>query len=175
MDTSVNAVRAIKRLRRDIHLDPATRSQLIERFELEGRIGARFEHPNIVRVYTAGSEGEEHFVVMEYAPDGSLETRIEQAKASGEFLPIETVLEWARDIAAGLGQLHRLSFVHRDLKPGNLLFGQDGHIKVSDLGVAQVPGAGSYGSYMGHTTQQPPWHARIPAARTVRASGERDS
>ena len=106
-----------------------------ERFEREARAVAALSHPNIVRLFDFGEEGR-WFMVFEYLPGGSLEARLEEADA----LSAEEVARIARDVAAGLAHAHTRGVVHRDLKPGNVLFDPGGRSKIADFGIARVQG-----------------------------------
>jgi Tol biopolymer transport system component/predicted Ser/Thr protein kinase len=96
-----------------------------ERFEREARAVAALSHPNICTLYDVGPD----YLVMEY---------IEGKPLRGP-LPLETVLRYAREIAAALDAAHRIGIVHRDLKPANILVSRSG-IKLLDFGLAKVTG-----------------------------------
>ena len=97
-----------------------------ERFEREARAIAALNHPNICHVYDVG----ENYLVMEL---------IEGESPQGP-LPLETVLNYARQIAEALDAAHEKGIVHRDLKPGNIKVTPDGTVKVLDFGLAKVAG-----------------------------------
>jgi len=133
----LKAPRALKVLRRDA---PGVGSidfqRCRERFQLEAELGAQLEgHPTIIQVHDFEQDAETLILVMEYAPGGSLADRL---KAQGP-LPVGDALRMARELAEGLAALHALDAVHRDLKPSNILFDAQGHAKVADLGLAQIP------------------------------------
>lgn len=92
---------------------------------------------------------------MEYAPGGSLLTRLEKLKAQGEQMPIAEALQITLDIANGLAVLHSRDIVHRDIKPSNILFDNKGHAKLADLGLAQIPGGPSMRSQLSNPTPHP--------------------
>jgi serine/threonine protein kinase len=103
-----------------------------ERFEREALAAARVNHPNVVAVYDAGEQDGELFIVMECLPGHTLYEEMARG-------PIE--VERARTIALqllrGLGAAHALGIVHRDIKPGNVLFAADGTAKLADFGIAK--------------------------------------
>ena len=148
--TGLNAPRALKLLRKDAPgLGSQAYAEYQARFHLEARLGARLNDPHLVRVHDFEQDGETLALVMEYAPGGSLQSLIAQAHQEKKPIPIEKVIQIACDIAIGLTAIHDLDAVHRDLKPSNLLLDAQGHIKVADLGLAQVSGGTSRRSTLG--------------------------
>lgn len=133
VDPSLGRSVALKVLRA---LDPARRAAL----ELERETLARLVHPNVVRVYdtgeVSGDDGLELFVAMELVDGGSLRNR-----AAVEPIDPESLVEYARQAAAGLAAIHALGLVHRDVKPDNLLVASDGRLLVADLGLSRSAGA----------------------------------
>lgn len=95
---------------------------------------ARFSHPNIVTVYDAASDSEAAFIAMEYVDGPSLAHYLEH---HGK-LTAPQVIQLGVGIARGLAAAHAHDIVHHDVKPGNILLGCDGSIKVSDFGVARL-------------------------------------
>jgi serine/threonine-protein kinase len=106
-----------------------------ERFEREARAVAGLGHPNIVQLFDFGEENRT-YMVFEYLAGGSLEERL----AAADALPPEEVARIAGDVAAGLAHAHARGVVHRDLKPGNVLFDPEGRSKIADFGIARVQG-----------------------------------
>lgn len=89
-------------------------------------------HPSIVRVLDFGVEGRMPFLVMDYAPSGTLRHR----HPAGEQVPLETILGYVQQIAEALAYAHAERVVHRDIKPENLLIGSQQQILLSDFGIA---------------------------------------
>lgn len=106
------------------------------RFEREARAVAALAHPNIVQLFDFGNE-ERRYMVFEYLAGGSLEDRLAQPVAISD----DEVAGIASDVAAGLAHAHEHGVVHRDLKPGNILFDSEGRSKIADFGIARVQGA----------------------------------
>jgi serine/threonine protein kinase len=109
-------------------LTPADR----EAFLAEARAMARFHHPHIVPVFEAGEEQGVLYLVMEYAPNGSLLDR----HPPGTQLTLENILPYVYQVADALDYAHSQRLIHRDIKPGNLLIGEQGQVLLSDFGVA---------------------------------------
>jgi serine/threonine protein kinase len=107
------------------------------RFEREAQAAAGLSHENIVRVFDYGEESGRPYLVFEYLPGGSLEDRL----GSGRGLSEPEATQVARDVAEGLAHAHARGVVHRDLKPGNVLFDAEGRAKIADFGIAQLGGA----------------------------------
>ncbi|MER7013944.1 serine/threonine-protein kinase [Saccharopolyspora sp. NPDC000359] len=108
-------------------------AELRERALREARAIAVLSHPNVVTLYDVAREHGEPFVVMELVPSQSL------AAILGEHGPLDDqqLAVIADGVAAGLDAAHRAGIVHRDVKPGNVLIGDDGRIKVSDFGISR--------------------------------------
>ncbi|MFN0056521.1 MAG: protein kinase domain-containing protein [Planctomycetales bacterium] len=105
----------------------------LERFHREAQAVASLDHRNIVRAYDVDQEGKNHFLVMEYVAGQSLhELVVKQGP-----VPYVQALEYIRQAAEGLQHAHKMSMVHRDIKPGNLLLDERGTIKLLDLGLAR--------------------------------------
>lgn len=152
----LKTIRAIKLLRRDAPgLGSRDFEECRERFRFEAQLGARIKHPNLLLVYDFFQEEDTLALVMEYAAGGTLGERIEQMQKKDSQLPFEQVLQWTVEIAGGLSALHALGAVHRDLKPSNILFDENDHAKVADLGLAQIPGGPSQRSLLSQPQPHP--------------------
>ena len=106
----------------------------VEGFLGEARTLANLRHPHIVRVLDFGVQEETPFLVMEYAPGGTLR----KLHPKGTRLPLATVLSYVKQVASALQYAHEQRLIHRDLKPENLLLGPDQEIWLSDFGLAVV-------------------------------------
>src|SRR5829696_5826406 len=110
-----------------------------ERFLREIGIAARLSHPHIVPLIDSGDAGGALYFVSPYVAGGSLRERIERDGP----LALRDALRIADEISVALDYAHRNGFVHRDVKPENILFA-DGHALLSDFGVAHAcTGSGS--------------------------------
>ncbi|MFZ0788615.1 MAG: serine/threonine-protein kinase, partial [Chromatiaceae bacterium] len=104
------------------------------RFLNEGRLIAKLSHPNIVTVYDIGASERFHYLSMTYLPGGTLREQIRRG------LPLEYSLYILKCLADALGYAHRQGIVHRDIKPGNVLFTQSGAPVLTDFGIAKTVG-----------------------------------
>ena len=106
--------------------------EAIQRFQREWRAIGQIEHPHLAHALDCGQERGVHFLVLEYIDGVTLDEVIRQAGP----LSTSNAAEIGRQIASGLAALHRHGFVHRDVKPSNVVLGRDGHVRVIDFGLA---------------------------------------
>ena len=132
-DTQLDRHVAVKMLHAQFAADPT----FAERLRREAHAAAGLSHPNIVGVYDWGRQGERYFIVMEYVSGHSL---AEIIAARGALDP-KAAAAVAFEVAAALAFAHRAGIVHRDVKPQNVLLSSDGHVKVTDFGIATMMGA----------------------------------
>lgn len=109
-----------------------TTPETVERFLNEGRIIASLNHPHIITIYDIGRHGDDVYISMEYVEGGDLKERMQHKV----FAPVEAI-DVIEKIAGGLAAAHRNGIVHRDVKPGNILFRRDGTPLLSDFGIAK--------------------------------------
>jgi serine/threonine protein kinase len=107
--------------------------ELADRFLREGRILGRLVHPNIVPVLAAGDDGGRPYLVMALIDGPTLRERL-----AGGPLPIDDAVAVVTAIAAGLAEAHRRGVIHRDVKPGNVVCGEDGQPRLVDFGIARA-------------------------------------
>ena len=105
-----------------------------DRFEREARATALLSHPNIVRVFDIDTQGDTHYIVMEYVSGRDLRAIVK----SGGPLPLDRAAHYIAQAAVGLQHAHQRGLVHRDIKPANLVAKADGTLKILDLGLARV-------------------------------------
>ena len=122
----------------------ASTGKILDRFLREYELVARLDHPNVVRIHDFGVADDHAYIAMEYCGGGSLKRRIAAGMDRYEAYRL------MRDIAGALGVLHAASILHRDLKPTNVLFRDDGSLALIDFGLAkqvalqgEVTGAGA--------------------------------
>lgn len=123
---------AVKILHPGLTADDAS----IERFRREARATAQMAHPNIVSVYDTGEDDGTVYLVMEYVEGDTLRRLLD----SQGPLPVERAIELTAQIADALDESHRRGFVHRDVKPANVLIDGAGRAKVTDFGIAKLVG-----------------------------------
>ncbi len=106
----------------------------VEQFLNQAEIISQLHHPHIVRVMEYGVEDNNPFLVMQYAPHGTLRQRHPQ----GTRLPITTIVSYVKQIADALQYVHDQGLIHRDIKPHNMLLGSNYEVMLSDFGIAVV-------------------------------------
>lgn len=116
------------------------------RFAREAKTIARLTHPNVVAVFDTGEHAGLPYLVMEYVRGHTLRDVL----ADGKKLPASQALAIAGPVLAALAAAHHAGLVHRDVKPENVLIGDDGTIKVADFGLARAVAASSEDSAEGH-------------------------
>src|SRR5438093_5657894 len=131
-DTRLDRFVALKLLRRDL----SSEKDHASRFQREARIAGSVDHPNVIRIFSSGTDHGQFYVVMELVDRGSLDDLIEQRNR----LPEEQVLEFGIQVAKGLRAAHREGLIHRDVKPANILFIDEETMKISDFGLASAAG-----------------------------------
>jgi len=99
----------------------------------EARAAAKLRHPAIVAVHGVGEEAGRPFLVLEWLSGGTLEQRLER----GGPLPLEEARDLGVALSRGLAHAHSHGILHRDVKPANVLFGEEGRPRLGDFGVAR--------------------------------------
>ncbi|HEV2655365.1 MAG TPA: serine/threonine-protein kinase [Ktedonobacteraceae bacterium] len=131
----------------------------VEQFRQEARTIAQLEYPHIIRVLDFGVDDSVPFLVMGYAPNGTLRQRYPR----GTRLPLEKILYYVNDIAGALQYAHDQKLIHRDVKPENMLLGRNEEVLLSDFGLAVVAHSSSQerpGDVSGTVTYMAPEQAR---------------
>jgi eukaryotic-like serine/threonine-protein kinase len=117
-----------------LHEGLAADHRAVARFRREARAVAALAHPSIVSIYDVGIDGETPFMVMELVDGESLSTVVWREGP----LAFERAVRISSDVAEALAFAHDRGIVHRDVKPGNVMVGPTGHVKVLDFGIARA-------------------------------------
>jgi serine/threonine protein kinase len=128
-DTMLEREVAVKLMKRDLADD----AQALASFGREARACAALNHTNIIHIYTFDQFDAQQYIVMELADCGSLDTRIEHEARLGEL----EVLDIGIKVASALATALKHNLLHRDIKPGNILFNSEGEPKLVDFGLAR--------------------------------------
>ncbi|MGW3357890.1 Stk1 family PASTA domain-containing Ser/Thr kinase [Streptomyces bungoensis] len=129
LDTRLDRVLALKVM----HPTLAADGSFVERFIREAKSVARLAHPNVVQVFDQGTDGSYAYLAMEYVAGCTLRDVLRERGA----LQPRAALDILEPVLAALGAAHRAGFVHRDMKPENVLIGDDGRVKVADFGLVR--------------------------------------
>jgi serine/threonine-protein kinase len=115
-------------------------AMFVERFEREARAAARLRHPNIVRILDFGSDNGLLYMVMDLVDGESLRERLTRIHGEGLTLRTGNIMNVVQKVGSALAFAHQLGYVHRDVKPGNILLAKDGQVFLSDFGVVKIVG-----------------------------------
>lgn len=129
VDTRLDRVLALKVM----HPALAADAGFVDRFIREAKSVARLAHPNVVAVFDQGTDGPYTYLAMEYVSGCTLRDVLRERGA----LQPRAALDILEPVLAALGAAHRAGFVHRDMKPENVLIGDDGRVKVADFGLVR--------------------------------------
>ncbi|MFZ3469735.1 Stk1 family PASTA domain-containing Ser/Thr kinase [Streptomyces sp. 4.24] len=132
VDTRLDRVLALKVM----HPALAADGSFVDRFIREAKSVARLAHPNVVAVFDQGTHGPYTYLAMEYVSGCTLRDVLRERGA----LQPRAALDILEPVLAALGAAHRAGFVHRDMKPENVLIGDDGRVKVADFGLVRSVG-----------------------------------
>ena len=127
-DPNLDQVMAVKVL----HGAYANRPEVVQRFLDEARKAVRLRQRGIVRIYTVDENKGVPYIAMEYLPGGTLAGRLH-----GEPLPLDAAIAVVEQVAAALDHAHKRRLVHRDVKPANVLFDDEGHAVLVDFGLVK--------------------------------------
>jgi len=111
----------------------STDADRLRRFEQEARSAGRLNHPNVLAIYDVGTHDGAPYVVSELLEGATL-----REKLAGGALPVRKTVDYALQLARGLGAAHEKGIVHRDLKPENVFVTNDGRVKILDFGLAKL-------------------------------------
>src|SRR4051795_5223184 len=123
-DTRLNRFVALKLLRPELSADPRE----IQRLEQEARATALVNDPQVIQVFSSGSDHGQFYLVMELVDQGSLDDRMAELGRVGEAEVLDTGIQVAR----GLRAAQEKDLIHRDVKPGNILFADEHTAKIGD-------------------------------------------
>ena len=138
----------------------AANASFCEQFMKEGRITAKLTHPHLMTVHDIGSDNGVYYLASEFLPAGTLRERMDRITSS-------EVLEVTRDIAAGLAYAHEKGFVHRDVKPGNIMFRANGTAVLADFGIAKAMKSVSAATMAGNAIGTPDYMSPEQAQATM--------
>lgn len=131
-DPLIDRVVAIKTI--NLGLAQDEKDEYEGRFYQEAKAAGRLSHPNIVTIYDVGKSGDVAYIAMEFLQGRELRDIMND---SG-LLPVDQVLDIVAQVALGLAYAHEHGIVHRDIKPSNIMVVRDGHVKITDFGIARM-------------------------------------
>ncbi len=107
--------------------------EFVDRFYREGRAAAKLNHPNIVQAYDVGEAGGYHYFVMEFIDGQTVYDLLTDGKSASESDSLRIILQTAR----ALEHAHKQGFIHRDVKPKNIMITKESVVKLADMGLAR--------------------------------------
>jgi serine/threonine protein kinase len=131
-DPLIDRVVAIKTINLSLATDE--KEEYEGRFYQEAKAAGRLNHPNIVTIYDVGKSGDVAYIAMELLEGRELRDILNDAA----LLPVDHVLNIVAQVAQGLAYAHEHGIVHRDVKPSNIMVIRDGHVKITDFGIARM-------------------------------------
>ena len=134
-DPLIDRVVAIKTI--NLSLAKEEKDEYEGRFYQEARAAGRLNHPNIVTIYDVGKSGDIAYIAMELLQGRELRDIMND----GTLIPVDQALDIATQVALGLNYAHEHEIVHRDIKPSNIMVIRDGHVKITDFGIARMASA----------------------------------
>ncbi len=134
-DPLIDRIVAIKTI--TLSLAQEEREEYEARFYQEAKAAGRLSHPNIVTIYDVGRSGDIAYIAMEFLQGRELRDILNDDK----MLPVDQVMDIVAQVAMGLAYAHEHGIVHRDVKPSNIMVGRDGHVKITDFGIARMASA----------------------------------
>jgi len=156
VDTKTNAVVAAKILKPELAGNP----EFIDRFKKEVQVALRLKHANIIRAFDAGLDGHQYYIIMDFINGKTLKHIITINKA----LPVKFVVNVAKKLTLALEYAHVKGFIHRDIKPHNIMIDMEGEPYIADFGIAkkitQTSGAIEEENVMGSVHYFSPEQAR---------------
>lgn len=114
-----------------LHLQETKNKELLTRFMHEYELMQKLDHPHVAKIFARDVLDDFAYIAMEYFPGGDLKTRVKEGISPGQ------AVEYLKQIASGLGAVHELGMVHRDMKPANILLRANGALAITDFGIAK--------------------------------------
>jgi len=130
IDTILKREVAVKVLKPELSTDPVS----LERFRQEALAVTSTSHPNIVEIYDVGNDNNKYYIVMEYVHGKTLKNLIAQRGV----LPTDEAVNIMKQLVSATANAHRQGIIHRDIKAQNVLVKDDGTVKLTDFGIAQM-------------------------------------
>ena len=134
-DPLIDRIVAIKTITLSLAMEE--REEYEARFYQEAKAAGRLSHPNIVTIYDVGRCGDIAYIAMEFLQGRELRDILNDEK----LLPVDQVIDIVAQVAQGLAYAHEHGIIHRDVKPSNIMVGREGHVKITDFGIARMASA----------------------------------
>jgi hypothetical protein len=135
-DPNLRRVVAVKM----IHAHLSDNPEFVRRFKEEAAAVAQLRHPNIVQVFDYNEQEDVYFMVLEFVPGETLQTRLRRLEETNRNLPLSEALKYAAQVCDAVEYAHQQGIVHRDIKPANVMLNVHGQAILTDFGIAKILG-----------------------------------
>lgn len=135
-DPNLRRIVAIKMIHPHLSSDPG----FVLRFEEEAAAVAQLRHPNIIQVYDFNHEGETYYMVLEFIPGETLQTRLKRMSQAERQFELVDALEIIASVCDAVDYAHKKGLIHRDIKPANVMLNVQGQAILMDFGIAKIAG-----------------------------------
>ncbi|HSM23749.1 MAG TPA: BMP family ABC transporter substrate-binding protein, partial [Anaerolineaceae bacterium] len=139
-DPNLRRVVAIKIVHPHLSTDPS----FIRRFEEEAAAIASLRHPNIVQVFDFNSDEDVNYMVMEFVPGETLQTRLKRLNSKERKMSFEDAINITINVCEGLSYAHKRGMVHRDVKPANIMLDINNQAILMDFGIVKIVGSSAH-------------------------------
>jgi len=154
-DPNLKRVVAIKM----VHPHLSNDRTFLMRFEEEAAAIANIRHPNIVQVFDFNTDQDLSYMVMEYVPGETLQSRLKRLNNKQQKMPVDEALKITMNVCDGLSYAHKRGMVHRDVKPANIMLDIQNQAILMDFGIVKIVGSAAHtltGAVIGTANYMPP-------------------
>src|SRR3990172_8117380 len=121
-----------------IHPHLSNEPEFVRRFEEEAAAVAQLRHHKRIQVFDFAHDGGLYFMVLEFVPGETLQSRLRRTTAAGQRLPLNEMVGIAASVCDAVDYAHQRGLVHRDIKPANVMLNPQGQAVLMDFGVAKI-------------------------------------
>ena len=161
-DPNLRRIVAVKIIHAHLSTDPG----FVLRFEEEAAAVAQLRHPNIIQVFDFNHEAETYYMVLEFIPGETLQTRLKRMSQTGRMFDLVEALEIIASICDAVDYAHKKGLIHRDIKPANVMLNVQGQAILMDFGIAKIAGGQTHtatGAVIGTAMYMSPEQIRADA------------
>jgi serine/threonine protein kinase/S1-C subfamily serine protease len=161
-DPNLRRIVAVKMIHAHLSSEPG----FVRRFEEEAAAVAQLRHPNIIQVFDFNHEGETYYMVLEFIPGETLQSRLKRMSQAGRQFELTDVLEIIASVCDAVDYAHKKGLVHRDIKPANVMLNVQGQAILMDFGIAKIAGGQTHtatGAVVGTAMYMSPEQIRADA------------